>query len=161
MASSSVLVAVSTNTGMSEDNFTEEFDDTSTFENKAGLAEVNNIWPAWYSVLFVVGYEVPSLEPRAVWRHLPGGGDQGARVWGQGCAGSSQQVRGGTGCLVIPATFYRVFKKMLFETPNKQREPPVKESKLKAFIKRGSEPLMGIQIAQQVEIFLNTNMKFT
>ena len=43
MASSSVLVDPSTNTGMSEDNFTEEFDDTSTFENKAGLAEVNNI----------------------------------------------------------------------------------------------------------------------
>ena len=39
---------------------------------------------------------------------------------------------------------------MLFETPVKPREQPQKESKLKAFIKRGSEPLLGRQLAQQV-----------
>ena len=46
---------------------------------------------------------------------------------------------------------FRVFKKMLFDTRLvKQKEPPVKESKLRAFLKRSSEPLMGIQITQQV-----------
>ena len=40
---------------------------------------------------------------------------------------------------------------MLFESRLvRHREPPVKESKLKAFLKRSSEPLMGIQISQQV-----------
>lgn len=40
---------------------------------------------------------------------------------------------------------------MLFDRRQvRQREPPVKESKLKAFLKRSSEPLMGIQITQQV-----------
>ena len=45
----------------------------------------------------------------------------------------------------------RVFKKMLFESRAvRQKEPPPKESKLKAFLKRSSEPLMGIHISQQV-----------
>ena len=29
---------------MAEDSFVEEFDDTSIFENKAGLAEVRNLY---------------------------------------------------------------------------------------------------------------------
>ena len=40
---------------------------------------------------------------------------------------------------------------MLFDRRQvRPKEPPVKESKLKAFLKRSSEPLMGIQITQQV-----------
>ena len=40
---------------------------------------------------------------------------------------------------------------MLFDSKiTKVREPPVKESKLKALLKRSSEPFMGIQISQQV-----------
>ena len=42
---------------------------------------------------------------------------------------------------------------MLFDSRvAKIREPPVKESKLKALLKRSSEPFMGIQISQQVDI---------
>ena len=48
--------------------------------------------------------------------------------------------------------FFRVFKKMLFDTAIKPREPPPKESKLRAFMKRGSEPLLGMQITQQVQL---------
>ena len=45
----------------------------------------------------------------------------------------------------------RVFKKMLFDIKiGKMKDPPAKESKLKALLKRSSEPFMGIQIAQQV-----------
>ena len=47
--------------------------------------------------------------------------------------------------------FSRVFKKMLFE-------PPPKESKLRAFIKRGSEPLLGMQITQQVQLAQHKNI---
>ena len=46
---------------------------------------------------------------------------------------------------------FRVFKKMLFDSRIKPREPPQKESKLRAFIKRSSEPLLGMQITQQVQ----------
>jgi hypothetical protein len=48
--------------------------------------------------------------------------------------------------------FFRVFKKMLFDTAIKPREPQPKESKLRAFMKRGSEPLLGMQITQQVQL---------
>ena len=42
---------------------------------------------------------------------------------------------------------------MLFDSRvTKIREPPVKESKLKALLKRSSEPFMGIQISQQVDM---------
>ena len=47
--------------------------------------------------------------------------------------------------------FNRVFRKMLFDTRvTRVKEPPAKESKLKALLKRSSEPFMGIQISQQV-----------
>ena len=50
------------------------------------------------------------------------------------------------------AFIVRVFRKMLFDSrATKVREPPVKESKLKALLKRSSEPFMGIQISQQVD----------
>ena len=39
---------------------------------------------------------------------------------------------------------------MLFDSKVKIRDPPQKESKLKALLKRSSEPFMGIQISQQV-----------
>ena len=49
----------------------------------------------------------------------------------------------------------RVFRKMLFDSRvTKAREPPAKESKLKALLKRSSEPFMGIQITQQVGLNL-------
>ena len=41
---------------------------------------------------------------------------------------------------------------MLFDSRvTKIREPQVKGSKLKALLKRSSEPFMGIQISQQVQ----------
>jgi hypothetical protein len=43
-------------------------------------------------------------------------------------------------------------RKMLFDMGIKPREPPPKESKLRAFMKRGSEPLLGMQITQQVQL---------
>ena len=47
---------------------------------------------------------------------------------------------------------FRVFRKMLFDSRvTKIREPQVKGSKLKALLKRSSEPFMGIQISQQVQ----------
>ena len=55
---------------------------------------------------------------------------------------------------IVSFIFFRVFKKMLFDTAIKPREIPPKESKLRAFIKRGSEPLLGMQITQQVHIQL-------
>ena len=40
---------------------------------------------------------------------------------------------------------------MLFDSKIARfKEPPAKESKLKALLKRSSEPFMGIQITQQV-----------
>ena len=51
----------------------------------------------------------------------------------------------------IISVFNRVFRKMLFDTRvTRVKEPPAKESKLKALLKRSSEPFMGIQISQQV-----------
>ena len=50
---------------------------------------------------------------------------------------------------LMPHGFCRVFKKLLVDAAAKPREPP-KESKLRAFMKRGSEPLLGMQLAQQV-----------
>ena len=55
--------------------------------------------------------------------------------------------------LLTCAYIVRVFRKMLFDSrATKVREPPVKESKLKALLKRSSEPFMGIQISQQVDL---------
>ena len=53
---------------------------------------------------------------------------------------------------IVSSILFRVFKKMLFDTAIKPREPPPKESKLRAFMKRGSEPLLGMQITQQVQL---------
>ena len=50
---------------------------------------------------------------------------------------------------LLPHRFCRVFKKLLVDAAVKPREPP-KESKMRAFMKRGSEPLLGMQLAQQV-----------
>ena len=58
----------------------------------------------------------------------------------------------GSSTKIFSFIFFRVFKKMLFDTAIKPREPPPKESKLRAFIKRGSEPLLGMQITQQVQL---------
>ena len=49
---------------------------------------------------------------------------------------------------------------MLFDTAIKPREPPPKESKLRAFIKRGSEPLLGMQITQQVQLAQQKNKDY-
>merc|ERR1719495_2331427 len=103
---------------MSEELYIEDFDDTSVFENKAGLAEDMRFLasiPELCDVTFLVG---ETREPV--------------------CAVKA-----------VLAARSRVFRKMLFETPVKPREQPQKESKLKAFIKRGSEPLLGRQLAQQ------------
>ena len=44
---------------------------------------------------------------------------------------------------------------MLFDTRvTRVKEPPAKESKLKALLKRSSEPFMGIQISQQASKYL-------
>ena len=56
---------------------------------------------------------------------------------------------GDSGKKLLPHGFSRVFKKLLVDAAAKPREPP-KESKLRAFMKRGSEPLLGMQLAQQV-----------
>lgn len=47
----------------------------------------------------------------------------------------------------------RVFQKMLYQAPSPQRkkEPPPRENKLRLFLKRSSEPLLNLQnSAQQV-----------
>lgn len=51
---------------------------------------------------------------------------------------------------------YRVFHKILYQTPSPQRkkEPPVKENKLRYFLKRSSEPLLNLQNAAQQVNFL-------
>ena len=64
-----------------------------------------------------------------------------------------ENLRSAFSMAFLTSTFIvRVFRKMLFDTrTTKVREPPVKESKLKALLKRSSEPFMGIQISQQVD----------
>ena len=61
---------------------------------------------------------------------------------------------------IVSFIFFRVFKKMLFDMAIKPREPPSKESKLRAFIKRGSEPLLGMQITQQVQLTQQKNRDY-
>ena len=56
---------------------------------------------------------------------------------------------GDIGKKLFPNRLFRVYKKLLVDAAVKPREPP-KESKLRAFMKRGSEPLLGMQLAQQV-----------
>lgn len=45
----------------------------------------------------------------------------------------------------------RVFHKMLYQSPSPQRkkEPPPRENKLRLFLKRSSEPLLNLQNAAQ------------
>lgn len=45
----------------------------------------------------------------------------------------------------------RVFHKMLYQTPSPQRkkEPPARENKIRLFLKRSSEPLLNLQNAAQ------------
>lgn len=58
----------------------------------------------------------------------------------------------------------RVFQKMLYQAPSPQRkkEPPPRENKLRLFLKRSSEPLLNLQnAAQQVNFYLNIAPNFT
>ena len=51
----------------------------------------------------------------------------------------------------------RIFQKLLFQAPSPQRKkepPPVRENKLRLFLKRSSEPLLNLQNeGQKVNIF--------
>ena len=53
---------------MSEETYVEDFDDTSIFENKAGLAEVITGRKYWENIplLSCPGHAVPGLNTRAV-----------------------------------------------------------------------------------------------
>ena len=53
---------------MSEETYVEDFDDTSIFENKAGLAEVitGRKYPENIPLLPCLGHAVPGLNTRAV-----------------------------------------------------------------------------------------------
>lgn len=99
---------------------TEEFDDTSTFENKSGLAEDMRFlasMPELCDVTFLVG---DTREPV--------------------CAVKA-----------VLAARSRVFQNMLCQKKEepKKKEPVKSESKLRAFIKRSSEPLLNMQSQQQ------------
>jgi hypothetical protein len=55
----------------------------------------------------------------------------------------------------VLASRSRVFQKLLYHAPSPQRkkEPPPRENKLRLFLKRSSEPLLNLQnAAQQVSI---------
>ncbi|XP_023331735.1 serine-enriched protein isoform X3 [Eurytemora carolleeae] len=96
------------------DGYEDDFDDTTMFENKSGLAEDMKFlasMPELCDVTFLVG---DTREPV--------------------CA-----VR------AVLAARSRVFKKMLVTNVMKKREPTYKENKFRAFIKRSSEPLLGMQ----------------
>lgn len=61
-------------------------------------------------------------------------------------------------CLIqqaVLAARSRVFQKMLYQAPSPQRkkEPPPRENKLRLFLKRSSEPLLNLQNAAQQVIF--------
>lgn len=66
----------------------------------------------------------------------------------------------------VLASRSRVFQKMLYQAPSPQRkkEPPPRENKLRLFLKRSSEPLLNLQnAAQQVtesSIALNKSNDF-
>lgn len=51
----------------------------------------------------------------------------------------------------VLASRSRVFQKMLYQAPSPQRkkEPPPRENKLRLFLKRSSEPLLNLQNAAQ------------
>ena len=47
---------------MSQELYLEDFDDTSIFENKAGLAEVNILKEYRQPTCILLGHEVPGLD---------------------------------------------------------------------------------------------------
>jgi len=57
---------------------------------------------------------------------------------------------------------YRVFHKMLYQTPSPQRkkDPPPRENKIRLFLKRSSEPLLNLQNAAQQVLGTKVNSQF-
>lgn len=57
----------------------------------------------------------------------------------------------------------RVFQKLLYQAPSPQRrkEPPPRENKLRLFLKRSSEPLLNLQNAAQQVKNVNTQIPTT
>ncbi|GBP53545.1 Serine-enriched protein [Eumeta japonica] len=94
--------------------------DLSTFENKSGLAEDMKFLASMPELCDVTFLVGDTREPV--------------------CAVKA-----------VLAARSRVFQKMLYQAPSPQRkkEPPPRENKLRLFLKRSSEPLLNLQNAAQ------------
>lgn len=94
--------------------------DLSTFENKSGLAEDMKFLASMPELCDVTFLVGETREPV--------------------CAVKA-----------VLAARSRVFQKMLYQAPSPQRkkEPPPRENKLRLFLKRSSEPLLNLQNAAQ------------
>lgn len=119
--------------------------DLSTFENKTGLAEDMKFlasMPELCDVTFLVGETrepVCAVKVRCKW-HILNRIKLISHVY-----------------QAVLASRSRVFQKMLYHAPSPQRkkDPPPRENKLRLFLKRSSEPLLNLQnAAQQVNWFV-------
>lgn len=91
-----------------------------------------------------------------MWRHFSGRRNSRARLCGEG---ESKLVSwtGNDFCILIKAILSarsRIFHKLLYQQASPQRKnqpnpPPVRENKLRLFLKRSSEPLLNLQNESQ------------
>lgn len=121
--------------------------DLSTFENKSGLAEDMKFlasMPELCDVTFLVGdtrEPVCAVKVCVIFFYIR----------------STLRIKiMFFFCKAVLAARSRVFQKMLYQAPSPQRkkEPPPRENKLRLFLKRSSEPLLNLQNAAQQVFFL-------
>lgn len=118
-------------------------EDYSTFENKTGLAEDMKFlasMPELCDVTFLVG---DTREPVCAVKAVLAARSRFVRE----TRVNKHRINEYNGNF----HFYRVFHKMLYQTPSPQRkkEPPARENKIRLFLKRSSEPLLNLQNAAQ------------